>query len=266
MKNDSLLYKLWQIVYPLAVYFLLDLLVVWTAEYLMSPRTMDGQMVFENYSAAVGSIIFLVISIAVCYLIYRKDYNLRSDWILRKPLYFPLLLLFGALASHGLSALVSLLQIDQLTRSYTEIESAVFAAPAVLVIIQTVLLAPVSEELLFRGILYKRIRQYTGGFWIPALISSAVFGLYHLNLAQGIFAFLFGLAACAVYDCIQNLWASVALHLGANLLSVILVYTGFDYPSQGALAGGMAAALAAAGLLFFFCIRPLRKITKNELG
>ena len=260
-QKDSALYKVWWILYPLLIYFLLDTIIVWAAQALLSYPVSEH----PGTVSAIASIIFLIASIVICGYLYRRDSNAWAVWIYRKPQYFALLVLIGMLASHGLSALVSLAQIDQIVGDYTEIQAAVFNASPVLVIVQTVVLAPVSEELLFRGILYNRLEKCFGGFWAPALISSAIFGVYHFNLAQGIFAFLFGLLACAVYDKVRNLWASMALHIGANLLSVILVYTGFDYPNTVFYIVGMIAALAIAWALYHFLIRPVRKWTDAEV-
>ena len=138
-------------------------------------------------------------------------------------------------------------------------------ASPVLVIFQTVVLAPVSEELLFRGIMLRRLQNYLPGFWGPALISSAIFGIYHMNLAQGIFAFLFGLLICAVYDSMQNLWAAIALHAGGNLISVVLVYTGFQYPSDWMYVTAMILALLGAAALYWFLIRPKQVQTSRDL-
>lgn len=264
MKSEGIWFKIWQILYPVLLYFLLDLLLVWAVQYLMSPRTAEGQMILEPYSAAVASIVFLAVSAAVMYAIYRKDYHPKATWIYRHPLYFLLIAAIGILASHGLSALVSLLNVDQIAGNYTEIEQTVFMAPWPLVILQVVLLTPLSEELLFRGLLYKRIEQFTGNFWIASLVSAAVFGIAHWNLAQGIFAFFFGMLSCAVYDKVKNLWACVALHAGGNLISVILVYTGLAYPAEWMYVAGMVVTLAGAWALYHFRIRPLDSETEKE--
>lgn len=257
--NDGVLYKIWRIVYPLALYFLLDVLVVWAVQYLtVFYVNQDPDSFLARNTQAIGSVAFLVISILVFYRIFLKDHTEYSDWIYHKPAYFLLTVVVGILASHGLSALISLISSTGMLGNYQEIEANVFVASPVFVILQTVILAPASEELLFRGILFRRLQMYLPGFWVPALISSAIFGVYHLNLAQGIFAFLFGLLICAVYDKFRNLWTAIALHAGGNLISVVLVYTGFQYPENWMFIAAMILALAAAGALYYFVIRKLK--------
>ncbi|MBQ9031021.1 MAG: CPBP family intramembrane metalloprotease [Parasporobacterium sp.] len=259
MNADSLLYKIWRIAYAPALYLLLDILIVWAVQSLLVSygNLLPGSFLAVNL-AAISSMVFLAVSILVLWNLYRKDMTILHDrWILSRPWCFALLALIGVLASHGLSILVSLLGIDRLAGDYSGIQDAVFAASPVLVVIQTVILAPLSEELLFRGLLYSRLRQYLKGFWLPALISSAAFGIFHFNLSQGIFAFLFGLLLCAVYEKFRNLWAPIALHVGGNLISVVLVFLGFDYPAVWTGVLVMAVTLAAAGFLYEVLVRRL---------
>ena len=58
---------------------------------------------------------------------------------------------------------------------------------------------PLSEELLFRGILFERLRMALPFFW-AALGSAAFFGLVHGNWAQGIYATLMGLILAWLYE------------------------------------------------------------------
>ena len=259
MNNDSTLYKVWRILYPLILYFLMDVIIVWAVEAIVSAAPSDASLQsISGNAGALASAIFLAVSIPVFYSIYKRDCNMPSSWLNKKPGYIALLVLIGALASHGLSTLVSVFRLDSLIGNYNEIQNTIFSASPVLVVLQTVILAPLSEELLFRGIIYKRLEGYFENFWLSAVISSAIFGLYHMNLAQGVFAFLFGLLLCAVYDKLQNLWAPVVVHAGANLLSVVLIYAGVDYVSPGIYIPVMIVCLAGAWALYHFLIRPLK--------
>ncbi len=86
-----------------------------------------------------------------------------------------------------------------------------------------VVLAPVAEEVFFRGILYGSLKQL--GFPRLALWgSSAFFALIHLNMATFI-PLLFLAAACAfLYDRTQNLLAPIATHVIFNAANLALLY------------------------------------------
>ncbi len=82
------------------------------------------------------------------------------------------------------------------------------------------ILAPISEELLFRGLLLRTIAPYGKGI---AVVGSAVmFGLYHGNLMQTPYAFLVGLALGYVALEYNVFWA-ILLHIFNNLVFAMLL-------------------------------------------
>lgn len=83
--------------------------------------------------------------------------------------------------------------------------------------------APLSEELLFRGILFERLRMALPFFW-AALGSAAFFGLVHGNWAQGIYAALMGLILAWLYEkrtvcgnlcyfTVQQIWTAMLMRV-----------------------------------------------------
>lgn len=79
-----------------------------------------------------------------------------------------------------------------------------------------VLLAPVVEELLFRGLLLHRwARKW--GTWRGVLASSAAFALVHIDILGG---FVFGVAMVIVYVHTRTLWVPIACHVLNNALAM----------------------------------------------
>lgn len=75
--------------------------------------------------------------------------------------------------------------------------------------------APVTEEILFRGVLLRSFEPYGKRF---AIVTSALlFGLFHGNLSQGLFAFSAGLVLAYVALEYHILWA-VVLHMFNNMM------------------------------------------------
>jgi hypothetical protein len=81
--------------------------------------------------------------------------------------------------------------------------------------------AAVTEELLFRGVLFRIVEERTGT-WIALLLTGVVFGLMHLlNPDASLWGAIaiaieagFMLAAC--YAATRNLWVPIGLHFGWN--------------------------------------------------
>ena len=61
-----------------------------------------------------------------------------------------------------------------------------------LLIAATVLLGPVAEEMIFRGMTYRRVKNYLGTGWAVG-ISSVLFGIYHGNTIQFLYAAVLGI-------------------------------------------------------------------------
>jgi membrane protease YdiL (CAAX protease family) len=99
-----------------------------------------------------------------------------------------------------------------------------------------VLVAPVTEELLFRGWLLQDLKDRYGQ--MPALIwSSALFGLAHLEASAVLYAAFGGLVLGAVALRARTTLASISLHAGVNALPLLLPSTlvrieGFNTLSQ----------------------------------
>ena len=91
------------------------------------------------------------------------------------------------------------------------------------------IVAPVVEELFYRGLFFRTLRDRYG-FWIGAIGSGVLFGLSHtgdgdlaekvmLQIAIG----LFGVALAAIYEWRGSLGANVAAHAAFNLVTVLSV-------------------------------------------
>jgi membrane protease YdiL (CAAX protease family) len=99
------------------------------------------------------------------------------------------------------------------------------AAP--LLVLTTVVLAPVAEETIFRGILFQGLRA-RAGFWVAALMSAALFTLAHLGEGGGWLASAviisgilpLGLVFAALVERRGSLLPSVVAHATYNAIGV----------------------------------------------
>lgn len=81
--------------------------------------------------------------------------------------------------------------------------------------IVSVILAPVIEELFFRGFLFQGFRQRYG--WIPSLLlSSGIFAAAHLDPFSFIPTFLLGVVMAYVYHRSNSVWPGIILHFLNN--------------------------------------------------
>lgn len=83
------------------------------------------------------------------------------------------------------------------------------------------ILGPISEELLFRWLIYKRFREHYH-YLAAAVLSGLLFGIYHGNPAQFIYAALLGIVFAVLLEWTGNIWSSALLHMGANIWSLVI--------------------------------------------
>ena len=110
-------------------------------------------------------------------------------------------------------------------------------------LIASALFPAVSEELLFRGILFRWIEDF-GGSWLALFITSALFGCAHLLnphaspvAAVGI-AFEAGVMLGAAYMLTRSLWMPMGLHAAWNFAQGEI----YDIPVSGTAVHGMLDA------------------------
>ncbi len=85
-----------------------------------------------------------------------------------------------------------------------------------------VVLAPLVEETLFRGIIFGSLRTYFGK-WTAAAISAALFSALHLQVYGFFPRFILGLVLAHLYERNRSLYPSMAFHALNNLVAMTLI-------------------------------------------
>jgi len=88
-----------------------------------------------------------------------------------------------------------------------------------LMLVTACLLAPLAEEVFFRGFVFTGLAGSTGWLW-AAIISSALFAASHMQIHSVVPFFAQGLLLCWVRRSGGSLWGAVAVHAAMNLLVV----------------------------------------------
>lgn len=109
-----------------------------------------------------------------------------------------------------------------------DIDSVDFSAGAFLLsAIGSIIFAPLLEELIFRGVLFNRLKIRVG--IVPAmLISSLLFGIGH-DFGGMTSAFLFGLCMCILYLKTDNILVPISVHCINNIVATLLELTSINF-------------------------------------
>lgn len=100
--------------------------------------------------------------------------------------------------------------------------------PAVLFL--AALLAPLAEEVAFRGVIFGWLRRRLS--FLPAAILQALpFGLLHIQLEHVLYATLLGVMLALARERGRSLWVPVAIHVVINTVAVSAIYLGIEAPA-----------------------------------
>ena len=94
-----------------------------------------------------------------------------------------------------------------------------------------VVVAPIAEEIIFRGWLYGKMRERfsqsmsnTVSIIISSLLVSILFGLIHMQWNVGVNVFAMSLVMCGLREITGTIYAGVLLHMIKNGLAFYLIY------------------------------------------
>lgn len=136
-------------------------------------------------------------------------------------------------------------------------QAAIFAANPVVSLLVIGLIGPAVEELVFRVLLYGRLREWMGPV-SAGLLSALVFTLAHGNEIQGVTAFFYGLALAFAYEKFKTFWAPFLLHAGINSTVVLTAVAGREVFMGPALpfVAVLSAAVVVGLLLVAYRAKP----------
>ena len=179
----------------------------------------------------------------------RNQMRLKKDGLL--------IVLAGMALALFLNIVFSHLHILTSSETYKQVAGVQYSVSIVRGLIIYGLIKPVEEELVFRGLIYGRMRLYFPKvFCIP--ISALIFGCYHGNLVQAVYGFLMGCVMAWLYENYRGLTASVLFHSAAN----VIVFLFSMVSVLGKMASGVVASLVS-GLAAVIIIGILWQKNKN---
>ena len=146
--------------------------------------------------------------------------------------------------------LVNISPLPELSDSYEETSAMLMSGSLVLQLLCVCMLAPIVEELVMRGLLYERLREFMKPKW-AIFLGGVLFGVFHGNLVQGIYAACSGWFLCWLMETYHSLKATVLSHMVSNL-AVSLVVSRLYYNDRSFL-----IVTVAAGVVFGWAVLQL---------
>lgn len=160
----------------------------------------------------------------------------------------------GIVISIALNNIIMLADVASISASYQETADRFYAADLLVQILGVGILVPISEELIYRGLFYDRLKD----MWSvkrAAGFTCLVFGLFHGNIVQAVYAIAFSALFIYVYERFGTLKAPILVHIAANLTSLAATYFGmYQWIFQNVFRVGVVTvvcAMISVSLLIF---------------
>ncbi len=229
MSGRRTLYQLWRAVYPVLLYLVIQVVVsaIFAVALTMCVRLGWVDDYLETYldSATLILLISALVGILIFELLYRDD-SLRRHMAPTAWQESLLWVLIGASALALLgNNLMNLTPLAEVSESYQESSAALETGSIWVQIACVGFAAPVAEELVMRGLLYGRLREIMRPSW-ATIFSALIFGIFHGNIVQGIYAFALGIFFAWLMERYRTIFVPILAHVSANLFVTALSDSG----------------------------------------
>lgn len=188
-----------------------------------SPGGFDA---FFTRNTNVLLIVASLIALAIFWLVYKLRGERLFQALNVREMKFKAILgsvFIGGFFSLFLFSVISITNIYRLFPSHGEVMESIIPAEGnfLLIFLSIAIVVPIFEEVMHRGIIYQQLKK---GLPLPlAILAQAlIFGIFHLNWLQGMYAFLGGIVLALLYEYTRSLWAPILMHMGWNATSLFI--------------------------------------------
>lgn len=235
--------RIWGLIYPMLLYlgvtfavefiFMIVVAVLGISRYGVTDRAQLYDFIMNaTMSQALSMTLLAGLATApILIFIYIRDNNKDRrngtfvKYKLNNILKYLLIIPFGVFNMLWANYFVALLQLVMpkfMLESYTDTQQIIEGGGFLIQLLTAGIVAPIVEELIFRGLVYRRTKKMTGTI-AAAILSAALFGVFHGNWVQAPYAFIIGIVAVFVYEKFKSIVAPIMLHMSANILSVLIM-------------------------------------------
>lgn len=131
-----------------------------------------------------------------------------------------LTILLAAASSLGLNVFLALTGLVDSSAAYQEVAERQYGVVLGLGLLLYGVVSPITEEIIFRGLIFNRMRRYMPHA-AAVIVSGLLFGIYHGNWVQGFYGGCMGILMAYLYERTHSFFTPCLFHATANLV----VYT-----------------------------------------
>ena len=232
MKRKSLLRMAGEVIWYMVVFLLIQVIVQGIASvveaYLaggdLKSSFANGLANADNIgitaliiSNVVSSLLTIIIFLKAKWTLWARDYLATRPW---GVVFWVIILSFGLIIpTMWLQEELHLEMPKEMEELFTSMCSTPYGYFTLAV------LAPWAEEVVFRGAILRKLLEIFSHqmHWVAIVISAIIFGAVHMNMAQGVNAFVLGLLLGWMFYRTGSIFPGIVLHWANNTIAYILV-------------------------------------------
>lgn len=231
------------------------------AQYAAMDIVMDGN--FMTMLTVVATFVSLIFSVSAYWIIWGRKRTVQDKQYFREKvlrLRVFSMIVIGSCGLYYLSILiVGLIAVinPEMMENYGEMMESALGGSEILAVFAAVILAPINEECIMRGLILKNLQRH---FSTPVVVilQAIMFGIFHANWVQGIYAIPIGAALGYVAVKCRSVLPCIFMHLFYNSLSFVVGMLP-EFCQTGGFAIG-TVVISAAAVLY------LGKTKQTEVG
>ena len=251
----------WHIIYPLCIYHIILIGTIFIAELLIGNGV-------EDYMKC--QILGTLAALPVIYLRFYKENAVvigietegTKDTKMKLLKNAAVVVIAAGCIGVGFGNILTMSPLARISQGFAEANEHFYGSTLLIELIGSAILTPMLEELLYRGVIYERLRFFMGKRWHGIFLSSLIFAMVHLNLVQFIYAFGMGIVLACCMEVTGHVYGAILAHMAANLIAVLRTECGL-LPWLGDVS--ITAWLWSLGLTVVGCVVLKRLVGKLDV-
>lgn len=236
-------------------------------KYVFGGLDLQNPKVFEQYmdevmqltleSAMPVTVISGIITVAVVWLMFVVEKESFVEKLSLRKLSIntiPPIVLMG-MSFNVLTGLFLSLLPEEWMGAYESSSSILFESGFAIMVLATAVVAPIVEEIIFRGLAYTCMKKGMPSV-VAMILASALFGVAHGQPVWMLYTFVFGMVLVWVFERTKSLYACILLHFGYNVCAVFQSLLPAEAPEMLGIIILVVAVLVAIGSVIWFFMIP----------
>ena len=203
---------------------------LWLLKWANVPVSSLSETVLTTVLAACIYILTIGVVIGLPWIVNNRRVSADDIGLQRWPLWRDILLAPAGLIVYVILSAVLMLAVSALFPAFdagqaqdTGFNSITLQYQLILAFITLVVVAPIAEEILFRGYLFGKLKKIVP-IWVAILLTSVLFGLIHGAWNLAIDTFALSVILCLLRLSTGSLWAPILLHMTKNGIAFYILF------------------------------------------